>query len=70
MMRTTKRDLKTLVTLLTTIKNIEDDEQDRHIPIFTMEELSIAIGSQESKAEDLKGADEDTTKNDALRSST
>ena len=26
-------------------KNIEDDEQDRHIPEFTMKELRIAIGS-------------------------
>ena len=41
--RTTKQDIKTLVTMLTMMKISEDDEQDRHIPEFTMKELSIAV---------------------------
>ena len=50
---------------------IEDDEQDRHIPQLTMKELMIAIDSLKKgksadskgiKAEDLKRADEETTK--------
>ena len=48
-------------------ENIEDDEQDNHIPELTMKEPIIAIGSLEKwksadskgiKAEGLKGADE------------
>ena len=62
-----------VVTMLTMMKNIEDDEQDEHIPELTMKELSIAIGSLKKgksadskgiKAEDLKGDDEETTKID------
>ena len=54
-------------------ENIEEDERDRHIPEFTIKELSIAIGclkkgksadSRGIKAEELKGTDEETTKND------
>ena len=50
---------------------MDNDEQDRHIPEFTMKELSIVIDSLKNgksadskgiKAKDLKGADEETTK--------
>ena len=53
--------------------DIGDDEQDRHIPEYTRKELLIAIeslkrgksaDSEGIKAEDIKGADEETkTKN-------
>ena len=51
------------------MKNIEDDEQDKHIQEFTMKELSFATDSHKAgkssdikgtKAEDLKGGDEET----------
>ena len=50
--------------------DIEDDERDRHTPEFTRQELMIAIDSLNKgksadskgiKAEDIKGADEETT---------
>ena len=38
------------------VENIEDDEQDKHIPESTMRELSIAIDSLKiGKSTDSKG---------------
>ena len=52
--RTAKQDLKTLVTILTIILNT--DEQDRHIPEFTRQELMTTIDSLEKrKSADSKG---------------
>ena len=39
----TTADLRIIATMLTMMKNIEDDEPDRHIPEFTMKELIIEI---------------------------
>ena len=64
---TTKQDLKTLVTMLTMMKNIEDDAHDRHIPELTMKELSIANDSlKKRKSADSKGikAEDFNDKND------
>ena len=42
--------------------NTEDNEQDRHVPEFTVKEKGKSAVSKGIKAEDLKGADKDTTK--------
>ena len=54
--RVAKPDLKTLVSMLMMVKHVEGDEQDRHIPEFTMKELMIAIDNvKKGKSVDSKG---------------
>ena len=59
--RTTKQDLKTLVAMLTMMKNIEDDEQDR--PIDSLDKGQSA-DSKGIRAKDFKRSCRRNDKND------
>ena len=54
--RTAKQDFKNTYDHADDVNNIEDDEQERHIPEFTMKKLRIAIGClKKGKSADRKG---------------